>query len=85
MLVSDLNQMVNAFDRYTECQRRVTGYGIDNVFKVPSQERLREIAHAAGTTVRRTKLVDGTTAFCTKYRGLNFYYVPPFQAITDTL
>lgn len=77
MVQAELNQLVNAHDRMDECQRRVCGYGLSNVYEISSQESLMSIAGAANQSMRRTRLKDGTRVFIVKYRGLSFVYRIP--------
>jgi len=55
VVLSDVNQLINAHDRYNECLKRVGVIGVPNVISISTAEKLREVAKATGKQVRRRK------------------------------
>ena len=71
MVLSDVNQLINAHDRYNECLKRVGVIGVPNVISISTAEKLREVAKATGKQVRRSRDSKGGAQLKVVYRGLH--------------
>lgn len=72
MVLSDVNQLINAHDRYNECLKRVGVIGVPNVISISTAEKLREVTKATGKQVRRSRDFKGEAQLKVIYRGLHF-------------
>lgn len=77
MILSDVNQLINAHDRYNECLKRVGVIGVPNVISISTSEKLRDLAKATGKQVRRSKDASGNVRFKVIYRGVHFICSKP--------
>ncbi len=72
MILSDINQLINAHDRYNECLKRIGVIGVPNVVSINTSEKLRDVAKATGKQVRRSKDSSGNVRLKVIYRGIHF-------------